>query len=108
MDIQSEKIELIKLIADTESKKVLKKIKSILKSDKKMDETDRIVANPAMVKRSEESRQHYKEGKTVKISMDDIEKPYNPEFVAKMKRGEEDIKAGRTTKIEPADKWNLT
>ncbi len=35
------------------------------------------------------------------------DKPYNPEFVAKMKRGEEDIKAGRTTKIEPADIWNL-
>lgn len=32
---------------------------------------------------------------------------YNPEFVAKMKRSEEDIKAGRTTKIEPADIWNL-
>jgi hypothetical protein len=35
------------------------------------------------------------------------EKPYNPEFAAKMKRGEEDIKAGRATKIEPADIWNL-
>ena len=33
--------------------------------------------------------------------------PYNPEFIAKMKQGEEDIKAGRTTKIEPADIWNL-
>jgi len=35
------------------------------------------------------------------------ESQYNPEFAAKMKRGEEDIKAGRTTKIEPADIWNL-
>jgi len=26
------------------------------------------------------------------------ESPYDPEFVAKMKRSEEDIKAGRTTK----------
>jgi hypothetical protein len=32
---------------------------------------------------------------------------YSPEFVAKMKKSEEDIKAGRTTKIEPADIWNL-
>ena len=31
----------------------------------------------------------------------------SPEFAAKMKRGEEDIKAGRTTKIEPADIWNV-
>lgn len=37
-----------------------------------------------------------------------IEKSYNPDFVAKMKRGEEDIKAGRTTKIEPANIWNLS
>ena len=33
--------------------------------------------------------------------------PYSAEFIAKMKKGEEDIKAGRTTKIEPADIWNL-
>jgi len=36
------------------------------------------------------------------------EKLYTPEFIAKMKRGEEDIKAGRTTKIEPADIWSLS
>jgi hypothetical protein len=36
-----------------------------------------------------------------------IEKLYNPEFAAKMKRGEEDVKAGRTTKIEPTDIRNL-
>jgi hypothetical protein len=35
------------------------------------------------------------------------EKPYSKEFVAKMKQGEEDVKAGRTTTIEPADIWNL-
>ncbi len=32
---------------------------------------------------------------------------YNTEFVAKMKKSEADVKAGRTTKIEPADIWNL-
>jgi len=32
---------------------------------------------------------------------------YSPEFNAKIKRGEEDIKAGRTTQIKPADIWNL-
>jgi hypothetical protein len=35
------------------------------------------------------------------------DKPYSEEFVTKMKRSEEDVKAGRTTKIEPADIWNL-
>ena len=72
MDIQAEKIELIKLIADTESEKILKKIKGILKSEKKMDETDRILANPAMVKRLDESIQQIKDGKGIKMSMDDI------------------------------------
>jgi hypothetical protein len=33
--------------------------------------------------------------------------PYSPEFAAKMRQSEEDMKAGRTTKIEPADIWNL-
>jgi hypothetical protein len=32
---------------------------------------------------------------------------YNPEFIAKMKQSDQDVKAGRTTKIEPADIWNL-
>ena len=34
--------------------------------------------------------------------------PYSPEFVAKMKKSEDDVKAGRTIKIEPADIWNLS
>ena len=37
----------------------------------------------------------------------DTERTYSPEFIAKIKQSEEDIKAGRTTKIEPADIWNL-
>jgi len=72
MDIQAEKIELIKLIADIDSEKVLKKIRGVLKSDKKMDETDRIMANPAMVKRLEESRQQLQDGKAITVSLDDL------------------------------------
>ena len=72
MNIQAEKIELIKLIADIESEKVLKKIKSVLKQEKKLDETDRIFANSAMVKRLEESRKQFQEGKAVSISLDDL------------------------------------
>jgi hypothetical protein len=71
MNIQAEKIELIKLIADIDSETVLKKIKSILRPAKKMDETERILANPAMVKRLDESIQQIKEGKGITISMDD-------------------------------------
>jgi hypothetical protein len=67
MDIQAEKIELIKLIADIDSEKVLKKIKTMLKAEKGLDETDRILANPAMVKRLEESRKQIEEGKGMKV-----------------------------------------
>ena len=41
--------------------------------------------------------------KTEKIK----DRPYNQEFVDKMKKSEDEFKAGRTTKIEPADIWNL-
>lgn len=46
--------------------------------------------------------------KAMKIKFQKDEKPYNQEFIAKMKKAEEDIKAGRTTKIEPADIWKLS
>jgi hypothetical protein len=35
------------------------------------------------------------------------ESPYSAEFAAKMGKSEDDVKSGRTTKIEPADIWNL-
>ncbi|MGF7074244.1 DUF2683 family protein [Mucilaginibacter sp. R-33] len=35
------------------------------------------------------------------------EKAYNKDFVKKMKQSEDDLKAGRTTQITPADIWNL-
>ena len=34
--------------------------------------------------------------------------PYNAEFIAKMKQSEEDVTAGRTTKIEPIAISNLS
>ena len=37
----------------------------------------------------------------------DTKVPYSAEFTAKMGRSEDDIKAGRVTKIEPADIWKL-
>jgi len=36
-----------------------------------------------------------------------VEEPYTKEFADKMKKSEDDIKAGRVTKIKPADIWNL-
>ncbi|HAQ19146.1 MAG TPA: hypothetical protein DCR40_07930 [Prolixibacteraceae bacterium] len=43
--------------------------------------------------------------KALKISFEESKSPYNPEFIAKIKQGEEDIKAGRTTKISLDDVW---
>jgi hypothetical protein len=45
--------------------------------------------------------------KALKVDFKTQKDTYGPEFVAKMKKAEGDIKAGRTTKIEPADIWNL-
>jgi hypothetical protein len=36
-----------------------------------------------------------------------VKSPYNADFVAKIKRSEEDLKQGRYTTIEPSDIWNL-
>jgi len=37
--------------------------------------------------------------------IDETQSPYNPEFVAKIQRGEEDIKMGKTTRISLDDIW---
>jgi hypothetical protein len=46
--------------------------------------------------------------KAMKIKFQKEDKPYSPEFINKMQQAEDDIKAGRTTKIEPGDIWNLS
>jgi len=43
--------------------------------------------------------------KALKISFEATKSTYNPDFVAKIKRGEEDIKAGKTRKISLDDVW---
>jgi hypothetical protein len=55
MNIQAEKIE----------------IRNILTSQK-AGETERILSNPVMVKRLEKSRKQIKDGKGVKIELDDV------------------------------------
>ncbi|MGE5446951.1 MAG: DUF2683 family protein [Bacteroidales bacterium] len=43
--------------------------------------------------------------KALKISFEESKSPYNPEFVAKIKRGEKDIKTGKTKSISLDDIW---
>ena len=38
-------------------------------------------------------------------AVSEADKPYNPEFVAKIKKGDEDYKAGRYKTIKPEDLW---
>ena len=39
------------------------------------------------------------------VNSEKQESPYNPEFVAKIKRGDEEIRHGRTKKIAIDDLW---
>ncbi len=55
MNIQLEKIELIKRIADVDSEAIIKKLKAILMPEKKMDETVRLMANQELVKKISEA-----------------------------------------------------
>jgi hypothetical protein len=43
--------------------------------------------------------------KVLKIDFETEESPYNPEFVAKIKRGQEQVKAGKGVKIAIEDLW---
>lgn len=43
--------------------------------------------------------------KALKIDFEKGEGTYNPDFIAKIKEGKEDIKSGRATKITLDDIW---
>jgi hypothetical protein len=43
--------------------------------------------------------------KALKVDFDEAKTAYNPEFVAKMAEGEEDIKTGNTVKVALDDLW---
>ena len=72
MDIQLEKIELIKRLAEVDNEKIIEQIKAILMPDKKMDETQRIMSNPAMMKKLKDARKEIKEGKGVKMDVKNL------------------------------------
>ena len=56
----------------TALKAIMKALKVDFKTEKRMDETEKILANPAMAKRLDESIQQIKDGKGVKVSLDEI------------------------------------
>ncbi|MES2702857.1 MAG: hypothetical protein V4649_09475 [Bacteroidota bacterium] len=66
MDINTDKIELIKKIADLTNEIVIKKLKTILLAEKQ-DETDRLLANAGLTKKIREARREIKDEKGVKM-----------------------------------------
>ena len=72
MDIQLEKIELIKRLADVNNELVINKLKKILMPSKKQDETERLMANPELVEKIKEGRQEFREGKGIKLEIDNL------------------------------------
>ena len=71
MNIQAEKIELIRLITEIDSESLLKKIKAVV-SAAKLKKADGASLSPAMIKRLEESKRQAAEGKIMKVNLDDI------------------------------------
>ena len=70
-----------------------------------MKTSDIIIAHPVSVDKYEALKAILKALK-IKFEIPTKSKsPYNPEFVAKILQGDEDIKAGRTTKIKIEDLW---
>ena len=72
MDTKAEKLEIIRLITELDSECILKKIKGILSSASKADETERLMSNPAMMKRIENSQSEIAQGNGKSISLDDV------------------------------------
>ena len=70
MNIQAEKIELIRLLTEINSETILKKVRGVLTSAKKTDSTE--LPDSAMSKRLKESRKQISENKGVKVTLDDI------------------------------------
>jgi hypothetical protein len=71
MNIQAEKIELIRLITDIHSEKIIKKVKSFITSQNNKTTLGNELS-PVMQKRLEKSIEDVNNGKGVKIHLDDI------------------------------------
>ena len=72
MNIQVEKIELIKRLTDVNNEAIIKKLKAILMPEKKADETERLLSKPELVKKVREARKEIKEGKGVKMDVKNL------------------------------------
>jgi len=72
VNIQLEKIELIKRLTEVNNEAIIKKLRAILIPEKKKDETARLMSNPELVKKVREARKEIKDGKGVKMDVKDL------------------------------------
>ena len=72
MNIQLEKIELIKRLTEVNNEAIIKKLRAILIPEKKKDETARLMSNPELVKKVREAKKEIKDGKGVKMDVKDL------------------------------------
>lgn len=73
MNIQAEKVELIRLITEIESAPLLKKIRKMIAGESAAKENaEDSDVSPAMTKRLLESRKKMQQGKGTNVSLDDI------------------------------------
>jgi len=71
MNIQAEKIELIKRLAEVNNRKIIDILKAILMPETKArpDETSLILSNTELTKKIKEARNEIKQGKGVKVDV---------------------------------------
>jgi hypothetical protein len=74
MNLQAEKLELFRMLLDTDNDDVLKKVKAILKKQSKndSDETSYLLSTEANKRHLEEGMKQAKEGKTKTIPIKDL------------------------------------
>ena len=74
MDIQSEKLDLVRLIIETNNEAVLKKVRNLLSSSTKSSNTDSeyLASSAKMREVLDESINQINKGKVKSISLDDI------------------------------------